>query len=66
MRREQMRREQMRREQMRREQMRREQMRREIDNRSSSPRCAKGLSEEEAVMATFELNARDAARVGGK
>jgi glutamate synthase (ferredoxin) len=27
---------------------------------------AKGLSEEEAVMAAFELNARDAARVGGK
>ena len=27
---------------------------------------AKGLSEEEAVMAAFELNAKDAARVGGK
>jgi hypothetical protein len=63
---EQMRCEQMRCEQMRCEQMRCEQMCREIDSRSSSPRCAKGLSEEEAVMAAFELNARDAARVGGK
>ena len=27
---------------------------------------AKGLSEEDAVMAAFELNAKDAARVGGK